>query len=66
MVALTFDDGQTENIDQILPLLDKYNAKATFFLIGNEIVEHSEEAKIAQAGHQIENHTNINKKISSL
>ena len=37
--------------------MDKYNAEATSFLIGNEIVEHSEEAKkISQAGHQIGNH----------
>lgn len=37
VVALTFDDGPTNNVKQILPLLDKYNAKATFFLIGNEL-----------------------------
>ena len=35
--------------------------------MGNEIVEHSEEAKkMAQARHQIGNHTYINKKIPSL
>ena len=33
VIALTFDDGPTNNVKQILPLLDKYNAKATFFLI---------------------------------
>ena len=37
LVALTFDDGPTKNVNKILPLLDKYNAKATFFLIGEEI-----------------------------
>ena len=37
VIALTFDDGPTNNVKQILPLLDKYNAKATFFLIGNEL-----------------------------
>ena len=36
VVALTFDDGPTKNVNQILPLLDKYNAKATFFLIGKK------------------------------
>ena len=36
LVALTFDDGPTKNVSQILPLLDKYNAKATFFLIGKK------------------------------
>jgi peptidoglycan-N-acetylglucosamine deacetylase len=58
VVALTFDDGPTKNVDAILPLLDQYNAKATFFLIGNEIEKNPEEAKkIVDAGQQIGNHT---------
>ncbi|WP_088042179.1 polysaccharide deacetylase family protein [Bacillus sp. EAC] len=58
VVALTFDDGPTKNVDEILPLLDRYNAKATFFLIGNEIEKNPDEAKkIVQAGHQVGNHT---------
>ncbi|MFK9094731.1 polysaccharide deacetylase family protein [Bacillus salipaludis] len=58
VVALTFDDGPTYNVDQILPLLDQYHAKATFFLIGNEIEQFPSEAqKIVDAGHQIGNHT---------
>ncbi|KAB7668711.1 polysaccharide deacetylase family protein [Bacillus sp. B1-b2] len=58
VVALTFDDGPTKNINQILPLLEKYNAKATFFLIGQDIEKHPEETKkIVQKGHQIGNHT---------
>jgi peptidoglycan-N-acetylglucosamine deacetylase len=58
VVALTFDDGPTKNVDNILTLLDHYNAKATFFLIGNEIEKNPEEAKkIVNAGHQLGNHT---------
>lgn len=58
VVALTFDDGPSKNVNQILPLLDKYNAKATFFLIGEEIERYPDEAtKIVEAGHQIGNHT---------
>lgn len=58
VVALTFDDGPTKNINQILPLLEKYNAKATFFLIGQDIEKHPEETKkMVQEGHQIGNHT---------
>ncbi|MEH7335961.1 polysaccharide deacetylase family protein [Neobacillus drentensis] len=58
VVALTFDDGPTKNVEQILPLLKKYNAKATFFLIGNEIEKTPEEAeKIVKAGYQVGNHT---------
>lgn len=58
VIALTFDDGPTQNVDQILPLLKQYDAKATFFLIGNEIEKNPEEAKkLVMAGQQIGNHT---------
>ncbi|WP_338450230.1 polysaccharide deacetylase family protein [Niallia oryzisoli] len=58
VVALTFDDGPTENVNGILPLLDKYNVKATFFLIGQDIEKYPEGTEqIAAAGHQIGNHT---------
>jgi len=58
VVALTFDDGPSDNVNTILPLLEKYQAKATFFLIGEEIEKHPAEAeKIVKAGHQIGNHT---------
>ncbi|MEW8971337.1 MAG: polysaccharide deacetylase family protein, partial [Mesobacillus sp.] len=58
VVAITFDDGPTQQVEDILPLLEKYDAKATFFLIGNEIEENPEAAQmIASAGHQIGNHT---------
>ena len=58
VVALTFDDGPTKNVEDILPILKAYNAKATFFLIGQEIEKNPAEAKrIAAAGHQIGNHS---------
>ncbi|MEQ2466593.1 polysaccharide deacetylase family protein [Niallia sp. Sow4_A1] len=58
VVALTFDDGPTQNVEEILALLDTYDAKATFFLIGNEIEKSPELAReIAKNGHQLGNHT---------
>lgn len=58
VVAITFDDGPTQHVADILPILEKYDAKATFFLIGNEIEKNPEAAQmIARAGHQIGNHT---------
>ena len=64
VIALTFDDGPTKNVDQIIPLLDKYKVKATFFLIGNDIEKHPEEAKkLVEAGHQIGNHTYSHKRM---
>ncbi|WP_134701253.1 polysaccharide deacetylase family protein [Ammoniphilus sp. YIM 78166] len=57
-VALTFDDGPTPNVESLLPLLDQYNAKATFFLIGKELENHLQLGKdIVAAGHQLGNHT---------
>ncbi|MBT2693525.1 polysaccharide deacetylase family protein [Bacillus sp. ISL-55] len=64
VVAITFDDGPTNKVEDILPILEKYDAKATFFLIGNEIEKNSEAAQmIAQAGHQIGNHTYSHKRM---
>ncbi|EAZ84498.1 polysaccharide deacetylase family protein [Lysinibacillus sp. FSL M8-0216] len=64
VVALTFDDGPTKNTDAILSLLDDYQVKATFFLIGKDLEGQPEEArKIAEAGHQIGNHTYSHKRM---
>jgi peptidoglycan-N-acetylglucosamine deacetylase len=58
VVALTFDDGPSKNANSILPLLEQYKAKATFFLIGQDMEQYPEEAaKIVAAGHQLGNHT---------
>ena len=45
MVALTFDDGPGEYTNQILDLLGKYNVKATFFMIGNQVSDFSSAVK---------------------
>lgn len=38
IVYLTFDDGPTYLItDEILDVLQQYNVKATFFIVGKEI-----------------------------
>ncbi len=64
VVALTFDDGPTKNTDAILSLLDDYQVKATFFLIGKDLEGQPKEArKIAEAGHQIGNHTYSHKRM---
>lgn len=35
-VYLTFDDGPSKNTEKILDILEKYDAKATFFVVGQE------------------------------
>lgn len=57
-VYLTFDDGPSSNTSEILEVLDKYEVKATFFVVGKE----DEAAKqmlseIAKAGHSIGMHS---------
>jgi len=58
-LALTFDDGPNPAVTPLLlNLLDRYNAKATFFMIGRFVRECPELAKeVAIRGHLIGNHT---------
>lgn len=59
IVALTFDDGPHPIFTpQILDLLAKYKAKATFFAAGNKVERFPEVLKrVAKEGHEIANHT---------
>ena len=58
-IFLTFDDGPHPEITPwVLELLEKYNAKATFFLVGENAAKYPEIVKkIKDAGHHIGNHT---------
>ncbi|WP_243739191.1 polysaccharide deacetylase family protein [Flavobacterium sp. 245] len=57
-IALTFDDGPSEFTLEVLELLKKYNAKATFFCIGKNIETHPEIVKqIIADGHLVGNHS---------
>jgi len=58
-VYLTFDDGPIPEITPwVLDLLDKYNIKATFFCVGDNVRKHPEIYQMVQErGHKIGNHT---------
>jgi len=58
-IALTFDDGpHPEVTKQILALLQKYEAKATFFMLGSRVQYYpSLVQEVRDAGHEIGNHT---------
>lgn len=57
-IALTFDDGPTNFTPQVLDLLKKHNAKATFFCIGTQLEKHPEIAqRIFEEGHCLGNHS---------
>ncbi len=57
VVYLTFDDGPSENTDKILKILKQYNAKATFFVTGNNQAYNSSIKKAFNQGHTIGLHT---------
>ena len=59
LVAFTFDDGpNTKTTTRLLDGMEKYDAKATFFVLGNRVAYHQEVLKRAyQEGNQIGTHT---------
>ncbi len=58
-IYLTFDDGPTPEITEwTLNQLKNYNAKATFFCIGDNVRKYPEVFnKVIEEGHSIGNHT---------
>jgi peptidoglycan/xylan/chitin deacetylase (PgdA/CDA1 family) len=57
VVALTFDDGPSqEGVSSVVPVLARYRAKATFFVIGERVTP-SLVRRIVAAGHEIGNHS---------
>lgn len=59
VVYLTFDDGPIPEITPwVLDILDKYNIKATFFCVGDNVRKHPDIYKmVLDAGHRVGNHT---------
>ena len=59
LVALTFDDGPKPGItDQLLAILTRERAPATFFVVGRDVTAYPDLArKIVESGMQIENHS---------
>lgn len=58
-IAITFDDGPNPKFTlEVVNKLKQYNAKATFFCIGQNIEKYPEILKtIAEHGHEIGNHS---------
>lgn len=67
-IAFTFDDGPHGTVTgQILEHLKQYNAKATFFVLGNRVGYYPELLLQMQAsGHEIGNHTWDHKQLTLL
>ncbi|MBR2368424.1 MAG: polysaccharide deacetylase family protein [Alistipes sp.] len=58
-IYLTFDDGPTPGVTEwILNTLDRYNAKATFFVLGKNVELYPDLYQMIIArGHKVGNHT---------
>ena len=58
-VYLTFDDGpSTQYTPQIVKIVTRYHARATFFETGEHVASHPSVTRLArQAGNSVQNHT---------
>ena len=67
MMALTFDDGPGERTGELLDVLEKYNAHATFFMQGVNIPGYEAEvARMLQIGCELGNHSYDHPQLSTL
>lgn len=70
MVALTFDDGPLPGVtDQILDILEEYNARATFFVIGCRLKKEANASilpRMLALGCEIGNHTYNHEKLKNV
>lgn len=57
-IALTFDDGPSSKTIELIDLLNKYQVKATFFLVGERVLFYPSHVQyIYQNHHEIGNHS---------
>jgi len=68
VVAISFDAAYGDTYtEEILSILEKYNVKTTFFLVGFWVDKYSDMVmKIDTAGHEIGNHSSTHPKMSLL
>ena len=67
LIALTFDDGPNYNTIKVLNILEKYNIKATFFILGSNIKGNEKIIKrMHDLGMEIGNHMYSHKIITKL
>ncbi|PHV70999.1 deacetylase [Sporanaerobium hydrogeniformans] len=67
-VALTFDAAWgAEDLTQIVEILEKYQVRATFFVVGDWARKYPEEVKLLiQKGHDVANHSNKHPHMNSM
>ena len=67
-ISITFDAAwSAEDTDEIIEILDKYNAKATVFVLGTWVDANPDALKnFHEAGHEIANHSDTHKLFSKV
>ena len=67
-IALSFDDGPHPRLTPvILDILEEYGIKATFFMVGENVGYYPAAARaVAEAGHEIANHTFSHRKFGKM
>lgn len=67
LIALTFDDGPNERTQDMLDVLDRLKAPATFFIVGYVAETQQDIIKRMQAsGYQIENHSYSHRRFNEI
>ena len=67
MVAITYDDGPAQYTESILDCLEKYKARATFFVQGKSVSRYASSVNRAvEMGCEIGNHTNSHANLTKL
>ena len=57
-ISFTFDDARLSQVDNCIPLLDKYGVRGTFYVLPENLIKRTEAWKDAvKNGHDIGNHT---------
>ncbi len=67
-IAITFDVAwENSNTDELLEMLEEYDAKATFFVTGDFCDRHPEDVtKFSEAGHEIGNHSDAHPHVAQI
>lgn len=68
VLSISFDAAWgNEDTQQLIGILDKYNVKATFFVVGEWVDKYPESVKaLHDAGHEVMNHSNHHDHLSQL
>lgn len=67
-VAITFDAAWgADDTDELISIFDKYDSKATFFVLGQWVDKYPEQVKkLSNAGHYIASHSNTHDSLSKM